>query len=311
MTTAVKVGGCLMRQILFAMAFAVTLGSISNAPAQTTRGGGGETMSEKLGQDGAWIFVSHSNKDMKKVREIRDLLEREGHKPLLFYLKCLDQRDARLPQLIKDEIEARTWFVLCESDNARSSHWVQEEMKIVKSMAEKSRFYVTIDLARDLESQRGKLTLLSKRATVFISYARPDREIAEQIYLQLARQDYRVFFDEQSLDAGAHFVQAITTSIEEAVERGFVLLLLSPAYLASAWCARERAYAFELLRLKPLNNIVPIVVKDDALVKSQLPVELRDIQCVNLTDGPIGPPALDPHQKIDMLLSFLKTRPVA
>jgi tripartite-type tricarboxylate transporter receptor subunit TctC len=34
MTTAVKVGGRLMRQILFVIAFAVTLGSISSAPAQ-------------------------------------------------------------------------------------------------------------------------------------------------------------------------------------------------------------------------------------------------------------------------------------
>ena len=34
MTTAVKVGGRLMQQILFAIAFAVTLGSISSAPAQ-------------------------------------------------------------------------------------------------------------------------------------------------------------------------------------------------------------------------------------------------------------------------------------
>jgi hypothetical protein len=268
-------------------------------------------MSEKPNQDGAWIFVSHSNKDMKKVREIRDVLEREGHKPLLFFLKCLEQRDARLPQLIKDEIEARTWFVLCESDNARNSPWVQEEMKIVKSMADRSRFYVSIDLSRDLESQRDKLTLLSKRASVFISYARPDHEIAEQIYRELATQDYRVFFDEQSLSAGADWVQTITTSIEEAVERGFVLLLLSPAYLASEQCARERAYAFKLLRSMPLNNIVPIIVKDDALIKSQLPIELRDIQCFNLTDGPIGPPARDIHQKIDLLLSFLKTRPVA
>ena len=43
-------------------------------------------MNENADPDGAWIFVSHSNKDVKKVREIRDLLEREGHKPLLFYL---------------------------------------------------------------------------------------------------------------------------------------------------------------------------------------------------------------------------------
>jgi hypothetical protein len=274
-------------------------------------------MSENTDQDGAWIFVSHSSKDVKKVREVRDLLEREGHKPLLFYLKCLDQRDARLPQLIKDEIEARTWFVLCESDNARSSFWVQEEMKIVKSMEDKSKYYVTIDLAGDWEAQRDKLTLLSKRATVFISYAHSDRAIAELIFRNLVRQDYRVFFDRESIKPGMIWERAILTGIEDAVERGFVFLLLSPEYLTSQGCARERTHAFKILGSKPLNNIVPIIVKDQALVMRQLPSELQDIKCVNLTDGPIGPAAgdlhnkIDLHYKIDALLYDLKKRPVA
>jgi hypothetical protein len=100
-------------------------------------------MTEKSDQDGAWVFVSHSHKDLKKVREIRNRLEQEGHKPLLFYLKCLEEADARLPQLIKDEIEARTWFVLCDSESARASNWVAEEMRIVRAMGEKSKFHVT------------------------------------------------------------------------------------------------------------------------------------------------------------------------
>jgi hypothetical protein len=38
---------------------------------------------------GAWIFLSHSNKDFEKVREIRNDLEQLGHRPLMFFLKCL------------------------------------------------------------------------------------------------------------------------------------------------------------------------------------------------------------------------------
>jgi hypothetical protein len=101
------------------------------------------------------------------------------------------------------------------------------------------------------------------------------------------------------------------------VERGFVFLLLSPEYLTSQGCARERTHAFKILGSKPLNNIVPIIVKDQALVMRQLPSELQDIKCVNLTDGPIGPAAgdlhnkIDLHYKIDALLYDLKKRPVA
>lgn len=259
-------------------------------------------MSEKLDQDGAWIFVSHSHKDIKKVREIRDLLEREGHKPLLFHLKCLEDDDARLPQLIKDEIEARTWFVLCDSENAQNSDWVQEEKQIVKAMEDKSRFYVTIDLARDIETQRDELAQLSKRATVFLSYARSDREIAEHMHHELSKQDYRVFFDVRSLTAGADWTSTITSAIEDAVERGFVLLLLSPDYLTNTWCAHERSYAFEVLGSRP-NNIIPVIIKDYARVIASLPADLQTIQCADLSAG-------DPTTNIRILLADLKTRTI-
>ena len=58
-------------------------------------------------------FSSHSHRDLEKVRRIRNELERRGHNPLLFFLKCLEADDARLPELIRDEIKARTFFVLC------------------------------------------------------------------------------------------------------------------------------------------------------------------------------------------------------
>ena len=51
-----------------------------------------------MDQQGAWIFVSHSHKDIEKVREIRNELERRGHNPLLFFLKCMDDDGALLPE---------------------------------------------------------------------------------------------------------------------------------------------------------------------------------------------------------------------
>jgi len=62
---------------------------------------------------------------LETVWEIRNELERRGCNPLLFFLKCLDADNALLPKLIRDEIKARKWFVLCHSRAARRSKWVR------------------------------------------------------------------------------------------------------------------------------------------------------------------------------------------
>ena len=100
---------------------------------------------------------------MEKVRRIRNELERRGHNPLLFFLKCLEADDARLPELIRDEIKAREWFILCESPSAKNSGWVQQEVELIKSMAGKA--IETIDLSQNLPTELHKLVRLSKRAT--------------------------------------------------------------------------------------------------------------------------------------------------
>src|SRR5277367_3441113 len=102
--------------------------------------------------EGAWIFVSHSHRDLEKVREIRNELERRGHNPLLFFLKCLEADDARLPELIRDEIKARKWFVLCNTRASRRSKWVKQEIELVKQVSKRPRKNIAvINLESDLK----------------------------------------------------------------------------------------------------------------------------------------------------------------
>lgn len=93
----------------------------------------------------AWVFISHSNKDFDKVRLIRNKLEERDYRPLLFYLKCLENQ-AELEDLIKREIDVRERFILCKSKNIEGSKWVKEEMKYIRSQG---RPLEEIDLDKD------------------------------------------------------------------------------------------------------------------------------------------------------------------
>ena len=77
-----------------------------------------------------WIFLSHSNKDFAKVRLIRNYLEERSCRPLMFYLKCLSNDD-EIDDLIKREIDCRTRFIICDSENSQASKWVQSEVKYI------------------------------------------------------------------------------------------------------------------------------------------------------------------------------------
>ena len=61
----------------------------------------------------AWVFVPHSNKDFDKMVKVRNKLEAFQYKPLVFFLKCLED-DKEIFELIKREIKARDRFILCD-----------------------------------------------------------------------------------------------------------------------------------------------------------------------------------------------------
>ena len=245
---------------------------------------------------GAWIFLSHSHKDFDKVREIRNELERRGHRPLMFFLKCLENDDALLPDLLKREISARQWFVLCDSPNAQASRWVREEMEMIEAM--EGKVFEKVDLSKDLETELHKLVGISKRATVFLSYTTQDSAIAERIRAALERHDYRVW-DDTSVGAGADWASAIRTAIDDAVNEGFVLLLLSPESVSSQWCHAATLHALQRAAQSARSNIIPVIIAP--FDPSALTPQLRMIQWFDLTTGQFD-------ERMEELIANMKTR---
>lgn len=144
------------------------------------------------------VFLSHSHKDIEKIRKIRDILETLGCEPLMFYLKCLDDDNSELEDFIMREISARNIFLYCKSQNSEKSAWVQKELAYIKQL-DTSRLY-TVDIDNDFEI--GLISVLSaimnmiKKNKVYF-YCAPDKmNIALRIGEEFLKKGYVVkFFD--------------------------------------------------------------------------------------------------------------------
>lgn len=184
-------------------------------------------------RDEIWVFLSHSHKDYEKVSLVRNLLEEKGFRPIMFYLKCLDD-DSEIDNLIKREIDCRAYFILCDSKNSRFSKWVKEETYI-KS---KGRIYDIIDIESDTNQIKAALSRFLHRTSVFISYSRHDSAMARVMQYNLKVNDYTTFV-EFDIIPGSPFNSVIEDVITKHSNEGFVVVLLSQHSLASQWCWKE------------------------------------------------------------------------
>ena len=214
-------------------------------------------MAIKRADEGAWIFLSHSNKDFIQVGRLRNELETQGHRPLMFFLKCLND-DSEIDDLIKREINARTWFIFCKSQNSKVSKWVRSEIAHVKSL--RGKVYEEVDLDMPIATQVQAAKPLLRRASVFISYAIADRRIAQQLTNTLRAADFGVFTD-LDLEPSTRWETEINSRLQEAVERGYVLIVITPDFIKSPFGGREalRALTWALDR-KHRANVIPIYV---------------------------------------------------
>ena len=138
-----------------------------------------------------WVFLSHSNKDYEKVRQVRNKLEEQSLRPLMFFLHCLNDDD-EIDSLIKREIDCRTRFILCDSENARKSHWVQKEVEYIRSQ---NRICETIDLSKNMEEIMSTLQDFINKTRIFISYNREEYQLADMVYHRLCQYDFAVYMD--------------------------------------------------------------------------------------------------------------------
>ncbi|HEX8109223.1 MAG TPA: toll/interleukin-1 receptor domain-containing protein, partial [Kofleriaceae bacterium] len=74
---------------------------------------------------------------------------------------------------------------------------------------------------------------------IFVSYAKKDTSVASSVLSRMAAEDLEVF-DWQGERRGDDFIDKIEGKIREATS---FVALMSPNFLASTWCRRERNLA--------------------------------------------------------------------
>jgi len=244
------------------------------------------------GQTGNFVFLSHSHRDIIQVRQVRDDLEAEGHFPLMFFLKCLGD-ESEVDSLIRREIEARDWFLLCDSPHARKSRWVQSELEHIASFP--GKYCTRVELDADSETRAAQVHDLSKRMTVFLSYAAADSGVASSIGAQLRDQGYRVFPNDRQLEVGENWGTTVDLQLDAAVRQGFVLPLLTPESVSPGSFLREELAAAIRRRAPGARNIIPLMIEP-----CSAPLPIATIQWLDWTQG-------DRESNLVKLVHLLKT----
>ena len=205
-----------------------------------------------------------------------------GHYPLLFFLKCISADD-ELDGLIKREIEARNFFLLCDSPSARESAWVQREVEHIQSLPH--RVWRKVDLEADTAAQLRAIRELSENATVFLSYSHVDSTTVAPIREALRAAEYRVWSDDDSVAPGVRWREQIEGGISEAIHDGFVIVFITPEALESKWVRHEIDLALDLATRdsSAKGRIVPVLLRDSPMVYRMLPEAVLSIQFLDVS----------------------------
>ena len=249
-------------------------------------------MKEDNIEEGFWVFVSHSTKDFERVRLVRNALEDSGFRPILFYLKCLEN-ETEVNDLLKREIDARKRFILCDSPNAQASKFVQSEVDYIRS---KNRMYEIINLSQiDINSRNVEKKVLDlikpfkRRTKVFLSFSDNDRDLAILVKTELTNGGFTVVDSETAYHeaenelCGAETIigysfyevldelaeRCVDYYIENTLKEGYVVSLLSTTSYQSRYQFHELEKA---LAISP-SRIMPIIVNEMNI--EQLPDDIQ------------------------------------
>ena len=223
-----------------------------------------------------WIFLSHYYDDYDRVRCVRNMLEDFAIRSSMFFLKCLSE-EKEIDNLIKREIDCRTRFILCDSPNARKSDWVQKEIEYIKT---KGKGIEIIDVNDTDENIKKKLFSYQRKNHLYISYAREQRILAQQITQRLRKYDFNVFLDIDRVSFGMNFAEVIKEGIQQAIGHGKLIALLGTK--SAQWTLKDLEYAIKLDVDK--DSIIPIFLNEEA--KRQFADMLKDFSSIDLSNIP-------------------------
>lgn len=230
-----------------------------------------------------WVFLSHSSRDYENVKIVRNYLEENGFSALMFYLKCLEEDDKKdkIQELIKWEISARNIFVLCNSEVAKKSKWVEWETDYVKNQPGKIYKEIDIDKLRYQKcTQLSILDDLMNRATLYFSYSSKDRTKVDIVYEKLNSIGFRIFKDISDMKKGRND-QIIQSKLHEALQetsgQGVVVIFLSENAKSSPWFWKEKGVALE-------QEAFIIPIRLDNVSIDEFPA-FRNLQYIDMRDG--------------------------
>lgn len=199
--------------------------------------------------EGGYMFISHSHKDLKKVRILRNDLEEAGFEPLCFYLKCLTEHD-EIEGLIKREIDAREWFIYADSPNSRASEWVRKEREYIDSLGNKKT--LTVDLESET-SMHDVARRIIKGLRVNLIYSVQDIDFIHKLSKKLIEKELQV-----TTYDNAENVEGIIANIKKASENGANIIVLSKNSANSKYLMSELDFAFSYESL-----LLPVIIDID------------------------------------------------
>lgn len=248
---------------------------------------------------GCWIFLSHSSHDIEKVRLVRNEFERLGHNPLAFHLKCLstDTEAGRheVDSLIKREIDAREWFVFCESPDAAKSPYVKEEHAYILNSG-KGHVW-TIDMTADIPSILNQVRKISADIEVFVSYSHRDWKMVQPLIRALVKKDYSVWEERNNLLPGCDWRAQISDGITRCIDSGFFLIAITQESIKSSFVKDDLAFA----RTRGAR-IIPIILGNFP-IPDDIRLLIGQFTCLTLPTA--NPTEEDFTQIVDALDSFL------
>ncbi|OUO18397.1 hypothetical protein B5F90_10070 [Alistipes sp. An31A] len=204
-----------------------------------------------------YVFLSHSHLDYEKVRTVRNLLEQEGYRPLMFFLKCLENEkyEELTKTLIKEEIDSRQRFILCASEHAKTSDWVKFEINHIVST---NRPYEIIELDAPIEAQMLAVKNFKRRSTVFISAPRQLDALVQMTIHALKKNDFQMFYDKYDLMEGADFASEIKQQLRKSSDNGYVLIFIDENLKENSFQYFEIQCAMKINHSMQEQRVIPI-----------------------------------------------------